>query len=226
MTNPSTPARPSGHERIETSNLLMIVLILVTVAIGGLVEIVPLYFQRSTTQPVPGLKPYNALQLVGRDARMSLREAGEGDRADAVLRQEPGLEQVERVLERTRRLFAVAGEHERPLDLGIAHQPRQQEAQLVMALDVASDEVRDRPKPCPPVAGACLDEKIGRLVRKVGDEDFRQRREQPGHGLERFVVARRDLQRVGHHGRASLRSSRELSCNDVATLLLHFEGQR
>ena len=59
--------KPEGHERIETSNLLLIVLILVTIAIGGLVEIVPLYFQRSTTQPAPGLKPYTALQLAGRD---------------------------------------------------------------------------------------------------------------------------------------------------------------
>jgi cytochrome c oxidase cbb3-type subunit II len=67
MANPPVNAAPSGHERIETSNLLMIVLILVTVAIGGMVEIIPLYFQRSTTQPVPGLKPYDALQLVGRD---------------------------------------------------------------------------------------------------------------------------------------------------------------
>jgi cytochrome c oxidase cbb3-type subunit II len=57
----------SGHEKIETSNFLLIVLILITVAIGGLVEIVPLYFQRSTTQPAPGLKPYTALQLAGRD---------------------------------------------------------------------------------------------------------------------------------------------------------------
>jgi len=57
----------SGHERIETSNFLMIVLILVVVAVGGLVEIVPLFFQRSTTQPVEGLKPYEALELVGRD---------------------------------------------------------------------------------------------------------------------------------------------------------------
>ena len=66
--SPSTPTpKASGHERIETSNLLMIVLILLTVAVGGLVEIVPLYFQRSTTQPVPGLKPYDALQVVGRD---------------------------------------------------------------------------------------------------------------------------------------------------------------
>jgi cytochrome c oxidase cbb3-type subunit II len=58
---------PSGHEKIETNNFLMIVLILITVAIGGLVEIVPLYFQRSTTQPAPGVKPYTALQLAGRD---------------------------------------------------------------------------------------------------------------------------------------------------------------
>jgi cytochrome c oxidase cbb3-type subunit II len=59
--------QPAGHEKIETSNFLMIVLILVAVAIGGLVEIVPLFFQRSTTQPVEGLKPYTALQLAGRD---------------------------------------------------------------------------------------------------------------------------------------------------------------
>ncbi len=60
-------ASPRGHEKIETSNLLMIVLILLTVAVGGLVEIVPLYFQRSTTQPAPGVVPYGALQLAGRD---------------------------------------------------------------------------------------------------------------------------------------------------------------
>ena len=57
----------SGHARIETSNLLMIVLIIVVIAVGGLVEIVPLFFQRSTTEPVAGLKPYEPLQLVGRD---------------------------------------------------------------------------------------------------------------------------------------------------------------
>jgi cytochrome c oxidase cbb3-type subunit II len=62
-----THAPTAGHERIETSNFLMIVLILITVAVGGLVEIVPLFFQRSTTQPAAGLKPYDALQLVGRD---------------------------------------------------------------------------------------------------------------------------------------------------------------
>ncbi|MBX3622838.1 MAG: cytochrome-c oxidase, cbb3-type subunit II [Rhizobacter sp.] len=56
-----------SHEKIETNNFLMIVLILLVVAVGGIVEIVPLFFQRSTTQPVEGLKPYTALQLAGRD---------------------------------------------------------------------------------------------------------------------------------------------------------------
>jgi cytochrome c oxidase cbb3-type subunit II len=60
-------AKVGGHEKIETNNFLMIVLILLTVAVGGLVEIVPLFFQRSTTTPVEGLKPYSALQLAGRD---------------------------------------------------------------------------------------------------------------------------------------------------------------
>ena len=55
------------HEKIETTNWLLIVLILLVVAVGGLVEIVPLFFQRSTTEPMPGLKPYTALQLAGRD---------------------------------------------------------------------------------------------------------------------------------------------------------------
>ena len=55
------------HARIETNNFLMIVLILLVIAVGGLVEIVPLFFQRSTTQPIAGIKPYTALQLAGRD---------------------------------------------------------------------------------------------------------------------------------------------------------------
>ena len=63
----STTQAVSGHEKIETNNFLMIVLILLVVAVGGIVEIVPLFFQRSTTQPVAGLKPYTALQLAGRD---------------------------------------------------------------------------------------------------------------------------------------------------------------
>jgi len=56
-----------SHEKIETSNFLMIVLILVVVAFGGLVEIVPLFFQKSTTEPITGLQPYTAVQLAGRD---------------------------------------------------------------------------------------------------------------------------------------------------------------
>jgi len=60
-------APATGHERIETTNWLMIVLILLVIAVGGLVEIVPLFFQRSTTEAVAGLKPYEPLQLIGRD---------------------------------------------------------------------------------------------------------------------------------------------------------------
>ena len=63
--------KPAGHARIETNNFLMIVLITLVVAVGGLVEIVPLFFQKSTTTPVAGLKPYSALQLAGRDVYVS-----------------------------------------------------------------------------------------------------------------------------------------------------------
>lgn len=56
-----------SHASVETNNFLMIVLILIAVAFGGLVEIVPLFFQKSTTEPVTGVKPYTALQLAGRD---------------------------------------------------------------------------------------------------------------------------------------------------------------
>ncbi|MEQ1487077.1 MAG: cytochrome-c oxidase, cbb3-type subunit II [Methylotenera sp.] len=55
------------HEKVETNSFLMIVLILITVAFGGLVEIVPLFFQKSTTEPIKGLMPYTSLQLAGRD---------------------------------------------------------------------------------------------------------------------------------------------------------------
>jgi cytochrome c oxidase cbb3-type subunit 2 len=56
-----------SHEKIETNNFLMIVLILLVISVGGLVEIVPLFFQKSTTTPIEGLKPYTAVQLAGRD---------------------------------------------------------------------------------------------------------------------------------------------------------------
>jgi cytochrome c oxidase cbb3-type subunit 2 len=55
------------HEKIEQNVPLMVVLVIVVVSIAGLIEIVPLFFQRSTTEPVAGLKPYTALELEGRD---------------------------------------------------------------------------------------------------------------------------------------------------------------
>ena len=56
-----------GHESIEKNSALLVLLVVLVVAVGGLVEIVPLYFQRSTTEPVAGLKPHTAVQLAGRD---------------------------------------------------------------------------------------------------------------------------------------------------------------
>ena len=55
------------HEAIEKKPWLLILLVLLVVSVGGLVEIVPLFFQKSTTEPVAGLKPYSPLRLAGRD---------------------------------------------------------------------------------------------------------------------------------------------------------------
>ncbi len=65
----SSNQQPGGlsHEKIETNNFLMIVLILLVLLVGGMVEIVPLFFQKSTTEPIKGIEPYTAVQLAGRD---------------------------------------------------------------------------------------------------------------------------------------------------------------
>lgn len=55
------------HEWIEKNVFLLIGLVLLVISFGGLVEIVPLFFQKSTTEPVAGLKPYSPLRLAGRD---------------------------------------------------------------------------------------------------------------------------------------------------------------
>jgi len=57
----------TGHDKVEKNIGLMIVLILLVVSVGGLVQIVPLFFQTSTTQAVAGLEPYTPLRLAGRD---------------------------------------------------------------------------------------------------------------------------------------------------------------
>ncbi len=57
----------TGHEKVEKNIGLMIVLVLIVVSIGGLVQIVPLFFQDSMTEPIAGLKPYSPLRLSGRD---------------------------------------------------------------------------------------------------------------------------------------------------------------
>ena len=56
-----------SHEKIEKNVGLMAVLIAVVVSFGGLAQIVPLMYQAETINPLPGVKPYPALQLAGRD---------------------------------------------------------------------------------------------------------------------------------------------------------------
>jgi len=55
------------HDKIEKNIGLMIILVAAAVSFGGLAEIVPLMFQAETIKPLPGIKPYPALQLAGRD---------------------------------------------------------------------------------------------------------------------------------------------------------------
>ena len=56
-----------SHEWIEKNPWLLIVLVTLVVSVGGAVEIIPLFFQKSTTEAVAGLKPYSPLRLTGRD---------------------------------------------------------------------------------------------------------------------------------------------------------------
>jgi cytochrome c oxidase cbb3-type subunit 2 len=56
-----------SHAWIEKNPWLLIGMVLLVISVGGLVEIVPLFFQKSTTEPVAGLKPYSPLRLTGRD---------------------------------------------------------------------------------------------------------------------------------------------------------------
>jgi cytochrome c oxidase cbb3-type subunit II len=55
------------HDLIERNQGLLIILVILVISVGGLVEIVPLSFQKSVTEPVAGLKPYPPLELTGRD---------------------------------------------------------------------------------------------------------------------------------------------------------------
>jgi len=56
-----------SHKKIETRHWLLVICTLFIISLGGLVEIVPLFFQRTTTEPAPGVQPYGVLELAGRD---------------------------------------------------------------------------------------------------------------------------------------------------------------
>jgi cytochrome c oxidase cbb3-type subunit 2 len=67
MSENKIPPPPNAHEKVEKNVGLLIGLIAVAVSFGGLAEIVPLMYQAETIEPLPGVEPYPALELAGRD---------------------------------------------------------------------------------------------------------------------------------------------------------------
>lgn len=102
--------RKFSHELIEKNVGLLLILTVLVASVGGIVEIVPLFFQKSTTQPVAGLKPYTALQLAGRD--IYIREGCYGCHSQMI---RPFRAETERYGH-----YSVAGEavYDRPFQFG------------------------------------------------------------------------------------------------------------
>jgi len=99
-----------SHELIEKNVGLLLILTILVASVGGIVEIVPLFFQKSTTQAVAGLKPYTALQLSGRD--IYIREGCYGCHSQMI---RPFRAETERYGH-----YSVAGEavYDRPFQFG------------------------------------------------------------------------------------------------------------
>lgn len=99
-----------SHELIEKNVGLLLVLTLLVASVGGIVEIIPLFYQKSTTQAVAGLKPYTPLQLTGRD--IYIREGCYGCHSQMI---RPFRAETERYGH-----YSVAGEavYDRPFQFG------------------------------------------------------------------------------------------------------------
>ncbi len=99
-----------GHEKIEKNINLMAVLIVLAISIGGLIEILPLMASSDATEPYPGIKPYPALQLAGRD--IYIREGCYGCHSQQI---RPFRSETERYGP-----YSVAGEfvYDRPFQFG------------------------------------------------------------------------------------------------------------
>ncbi|HUX91479.1 MAG TPA: cytochrome-c oxidase, cbb3-type subunit II [Gallionellaceae bacterium] len=99
-----------SHELIEKNVGVLLILTILVASVGGIVEIIPLFFQKSTTQPVAGLKPYTPLQLAGRD--IYIREGCYGCHSQMI---RPFRAETERYGH-----YSVAGEavYDRPFQFG------------------------------------------------------------------------------------------------------------
>lgn len=76
-----------NHDVVEKNIGLMLVLVVAVISLGGLAEIVPLFFQESVTKPIPGLRPLTALELEGRD--IYIREGCVGCHSQMIRRLAP-----------------------------------------------------------------------------------------------------------------------------------------
>ncbi|GMR17165.1 MAG: cytochrome-c oxidase, cbb3-type subunit II [Gammaproteobacteria bacterium] len=99
-----------NHEKVEKSINIMAILIVIVISIGGLVEIIPLMTSSAVTDPLPGIKPYPALQLAGRD--IYIREGCYGCHSQQI---RPFRSETERYGP-----YSVAGEfvYDRPFQFG------------------------------------------------------------------------------------------------------------
>ena len=79
-----------NHDMIEKNIGLMLVLVVAVISLGGLAEIVPLFFQDSVVKPIPGLRPLTALELEGRD--IYIREGCVGCHSQMIRRLRPETE--------------------------------------------------------------------------------------------------------------------------------------
>ena len=104
---------------------------------------------------------------------MSFRKACKGDRANAMLRQQPGLEQIERLPEGTRLFAVIAAEHEGSIDLCFHRQPDKSRRNSERPRYISATRCGTGRKPALRMRNVGLfDKKIGRVVRQVGNEEL------------------------------------------------------
>src|SRR3546814_5318369 len=94
-----------SHKLIETNVGLLIILSILVISFAGLVQIVPLFFQHSTTQPAPGVQPYEPLNLIGRD--VYIREGCVGCHSQQIRRSEEHTSELQSLMRISYAVFCL-----------------------------------------------------------------------------------------------------------------------